>query len=124
MTNKFSTILLILLSLFSFELKSQEKCLIYGKIIDSKNNEISGANIISNISNKGVVSNEKGEYKINLEIGKKTILFISHVQFSNTKKVVMMLANKNIKVALASTHIPLKEVPNFINISILFLNLL
>ena len=61
MTNKFSILLLTLLSLLSFELKSQEKCLIYGKIIDSKNNTISGANIITNVSNKGVVSNKKGK---------------------------------------------------------------
>ena len=47
------------------------------------------------------------------------ITFVGHTEelarLSNSKKVVMMLANKNIKVALASTHIPLKEVPNFIN---------
>tara|TARA_B100001057_G_C22768426_1_gene918589 strand:+ start:150 stop:1148 length:999 start_codon:yes stop_codon:yes gene_type:complete len=47
------------------------------------------------------------------------ISFVGHTEelarLSNSKKVVMMLANKKIKVALASTHIPLREVPNFIN---------
>tara|TARA_X000000368_G_scaffold240541_1_gene189952 strand:- start:1596 stop:2579 length:984 start_codon:yes stop_codon:yes gene_type:complete len=42
------------------------------------------------------------------------IAFTGHTEelarLSNTKKVVMMLANKNIKVALATTHIPLSEV--------------
>ena len=31
---------------------------------------------------------------------------------SNTENVVMMLANEELKVALATTHLPLREVPN------------
>ena len=110
MTNKFSVLLLTLLSLLSFELKSQEKCLIYGKIIDSKNNTISGANIITNVSAKGVVSNEKGEYKIKIEIGEKTTLFISHVQFSNTKKVVIPKNDQSIEINIKMRSKLLKTV--------------
>ena len=36
-------------------------------------------------------------------------------KLGKTNKVVMMLANQKIKVALASTHIPLNEVSDFIN---------
>jgi len=47
------------------------------------------------------------------------IPFTGHTEelakLGKTNKVVMMLANQKIKVALASTHIPLKEVSDFIN---------
>ena len=47
------------------------------------------------------------------------IPFTGHTEelakLGKTNKVVMMLANKKIKVALASTHIPLNEVSDFIN---------
>lgn len=47
------------------------------------------------------------------------IPFTGHTEelakLGNTNKVVMMLANQKIKVALASTHIPLNEVSDFIN---------
>ena len=47
------------------------------------------------------------------------IPFTGHTEelakLGKTNKVVMMLANQKIKVALASTHIPLNEVSNFIN---------
>ena len=41
--------------------------------------------------------------------------FSGHTEFlaeiTNTKKVIMMLANEKMKIALLTTHIPLKEVP-------------
>ena len=47
------------------------------------------------------------------------IAFTGHTeelaQLSNTQQVVMMLVNEKIKVALASTHLPIKEVPSFLN---------
>lgn len=47
------------------------------------------------------------------------IPFTGHTEelakLGKTNKVVMMLANQKIKVALASTHIPLNEVSDFIN---------
>ena len=47
------------------------------------------------------------------------IPFTGHTEelakLGKTNKVVMMLANQKIKVALASTHMPLKEVSDFIN---------
>jgi len=43
------------------------------------------------------------------------ISFSGHTEYladkTNTKKVVMMLANKTMRVALATTHLPLSEVP-------------
>jgi|TARA_B100001109_G_scaffold77902_1_gene63862 4-hydroxythreonine-4-phosphate dehydrogenase len=47
------------------------------------------------------------------------IPFTGHTEelarLSKSKKVVMMLANQKIKIALASTHIPLSAVSDFIN---------
>ncbi|ARC54884.1 4-hydroxythreonine-4-phosphate dehydrogenase [Candidatus Riesia sp. GBBU] len=47
------------------------------------------------------------------------IKFVGHTEFlaqkSNIKKPVMLLTNKNLRVALVTTHIPIKEVSNEIN---------
>lgn len=47
------------------------------------------------------------------------INFTGHTEWlqhrTNTKKVVMMLANNTLKVALATTHLPLKDVASAIN---------
>jgi len=47
------------------------------------------------------------------------IAFTGHTEelakLSNTQQVVMMLVNEKIKVALASTHLPIREVPSFLN---------
>lgn len=47
------------------------------------------------------------------------IKFTGHTEFlakqSNVKKVVMMLSDKKLRIALATTHIPLKEVANEIS---------
>ena len=52
-------------------------------------------------------------------INKGGIPFTGHTEelsrLSNTKKVVMMLASENMRVALLTTHIPLTEVPSRIN---------
>ncbi len=49
-------------------------------------------------------------------INKGGISFTGHTdalaKLSNTDNVVMMLANEELKVALATTHLPLREVPN------------
>ena len=51
-------------------------------------------------------------------INKGGINFQGHTEIlaslSNTPKVLMMLTSKNLKVALASTHVPLSEVPKLI----------
>ena len=52
-------------------------------------------------------------------INKGGIPFTGHTEelsrLSNTKKVVMMLASENMRVALLTTHIPLTEVPSRIS---------
>ena len=57
---------------------------------------------------------------INKELmNKGGISFTGHTEelasLGNTKDVVMMLANEKIKIALATTHLPLSEVPSHIN---------
>ena len=51
-------------------------------------------------------------------INKGGIAFKGHTEIlaqeTNTKKVVMLLANESLKVALATTHEPLKDVPSLI----------
>ena len=51
-------------------------------------------------------------------INKAGISFFGHTEvladLSNTPKVVMMLTCDNLKVALATTHVPLSEVPKLI----------
>lgn len=51
-------------------------------------------------------------------INQAGIKFLGHTEFFagqfNIDKVVMMLANQVMKVALLTTHIPIKDVPNFV----------
>ena len=51
------------------------------------------------------------------------VSFTGHTEelasLGNTKHVVMMLANEKIKIALATTHLPLSEVPSHINENLL-----
>ena len=51
------------------------------------------------------------------------VSFTGHTEelasLGNTKDVVMMLANEKIKIALATTHLPLSEVPSHINENLL-----
>ena len=53
-------------------------------------------------------------------INKSGFEFSGHTEFladiSNVKKVVMMLMNKSLKIALLTTHIPLSEVPKKVTI--------
>tara|TARA_B100001123_G_scaffold83001_2_gene94689 strand:+ start:2367 stop:3350 length:984 start_codon:yes stop_codon:yes gene_type:complete len=56
---------------------------------------------------------------INKELMNKSgINFSGHTEtiaeFTSTPKVLMMLASENLKVALATTHVPLSEVPSLI----------
>jgi len=52
-------------------------------------------------------------------INKAGIPFTGHTEelarLSNTKRVVMMLANERIKIALATTHVPLNDVASYIS---------
>ena len=55
-------------------------------------------------------------------INKAGISFFGHTEvladLSNTPKVVMMLTCDNLKVALATTHVPLSEVPKLLHTNI------
>ncbi|KTC64899.1 4-hydroxythreonine-4-phosphate dehydrogenase (plasmid) [Legionella adelaidensis] len=56
-------------------------------------------------------------------INEAGFIFTGHTEFlqshCNSKKVVMLLANSRMKVALATIHLPLREVPEAINETLL-----
>ena len=83
------------------------------------------ADYLIEILKEAIKLNLSGEFSalvtgpINKElINKGGIEFKGHTEFlakeSNTEKVVMMLANEHLKVALATTHEPLRNVPSLI----------
>ncbi len=88
--------------------------------------DISNANYIIDILSYGALGCLKNEFKglitgpVNKElINKSGFEFSGHTEFladiSNVKKVVMLLMNTKLKIALLTTHIPLSEVPSKIS---------
>ena len=97
-----------------------------GVDISSSKPNPKSAEYIINIFEESVIKTISKEFDaivtcpINKEIiNEGGIPFTGHTEelakLGKTNKVVMMLANQKIKVALASTHIPLREVSDFIN---------
>ena len=90
------------------------------------NPDVGNANYIIDILSHGALGCLKNEFKglitgpINKElINQSGFEFSGHTEFladiSNAKKVVMLLMNKKLKIALLTTHIPLSEVPSKIS---------
>lgn len=84
--------------------------------------DISNANYVIDVLSHGALGCLNNEYKglitgpVNKEIiNQSGFEFSGHTEFlsdiANVKKVVMLLMNKNLKIALLTTHIPLSEVP-------------
>ena len=94
--------------------------------VSAGNPDIRNANYIIDILSHGALGCLKNEFKglitgpINKElINQSGFEFSGHTEFladiSNVKKVVMLLMNKKLKIALLTTHIPLSEVPSKIS---------
>jgi 4-hydroxythreonine-4-phosphate dehydrogenase len=90
------------------------------------NPDINNANYIMDILSHGALGCLKNKFKglitgpINKElINQSGFEFSGHTEFladiSNVKKVVMLLMNAKLKIALLTTHIPLSEVPSKIS---------
>ena len=90
------------------------------------NPDVANANYIIDILSYGALGCLKNNFKglitgpINKElINESGFAFSGHTEFlseiSNAKKVVMLLMNKKLKIALLTTHIPLSEVPSKIS---------
>ena len=90
------------------------------------NPDVGNANYIIDILSHGALGCLKNEFKglitgpINKElINESGFEFSGHTEFladiANVKKVVMLLMNKKLKIALLTTHIPLSEVPSKIS---------
>ena len=90
------------------------------------NPDVGNAKYIIDILSHGALGCLKNEFKglitgpINKElINQSGFEFSGHTEFladiANVKKVVMLLMNKKLKIALLTTHIPLSEVPSKIS---------
>ncbi|GIS23311.1 MAG: 4-hydroxythreonine-4-phosphate dehydrogenase [Gammaproteobacteria bacterium] len=90
------------------------------------NPDVGNANYIIDILSHGALGCLKNEFKglitgpVNKElINQSGFEFSGHTEFladiANVKKVVMLLMNKKLKIALLTTHIPLSEVPSKIS---------
>ncbi len=96
------------------------------KNVSIGNPDVGNANYIIDILSHGALGCLKNEFKglitgpINKElINQSGFEFSGHTEFladiSNVKKVVMLLMNTKLKIALLTTHIPLSEVPSKIS---------
>ena len=88
--------------------------------------DVANANYIIDILSHGALGCLKNEFNglitgpINKElINQSGFEFSGHTEFladiSNVRKVVMLLMNRKLKIALLTTHIPLSEVPSKIS---------
>ena len=84
--------------------------------------DISNANYVIDVLSHGALGCLNNDYKglitgpVNKEIiNQSGFEFSGHTEFlsdiANVKKVVMLLMNESLKIALLTTHIPLSEVP-------------
>ena len=84
--------------------------------------DISNANYVIDVLSHGALGCLNNQYKglitgpVNKEIiNQSGFEFSGHTEFlsdiANVKKVVMLLMNESLKIALLTTHIPLSEVP-------------
>ena len=108
--------------------KSKEKGVIFEHFplkneVSLGNPDVSNTNYIMEVLSYGALGSLNKRFKglitgpINKElINKSGFEFSGHTEFlaeiSNTKKVVMLLTNDKLKIALLTTHIPLSEVPS------------
>ena len=95
------------------------------KEVSIGNPDIGNANYIIDILSHGALGCLKNDFKglitgpINKElINQSGFEFSGHTEFladiSNVKKVVMLLMNTKLKIALLTTHVPLSKVPSLI----------
>ncbi|MEO9569756.1 MAG: carboxypeptidase-like regulatory domain-containing protein [Polaribacter sp.] len=91
-------ILFILFTICQFSLMAQT--MISGKVTDSKNNPINGANVYLDGTYDGTSTNDKGEFSfLTSEKGKQTLV-ISFISFETYIKTADVTSLKNLKVKL------------------------
>ena len=110
MKNFLYFIITILLCGFINSLNAQEMGVIKGTIVDDNLMPVADANIILTGTRLGTISDQKGEFSLNVPTEKKITLKISHAKFL-TKKESFNLNSGEIKIIQLELSIPtLKEV--------------
>lgn len=97
-------ILFIFLFGFIFAISAQNR--IAGKVIDKKTKEsLLGATIITDVASKGTITNENGEFKLDVPPGAKTL----KVSFIGYKTILVNVAN-NLTIEMEPDNRDLEEV--------------
>ncbi len=97
--------LFLFVSLFT---KAQER-LLSGKIVNQSNEPLSGASIIVKGLNKGVATDEEGNFKLRLTEGAYT-LQISFIGYQSKEQEINLITDDSILIILSSNEFILDEV--------------
>ncbi|MEM6805150.1 MAG: carboxypeptidase-like regulatory domain-containing protein, partial [Bacteroidota bacterium] len=102
----FQLLLLILLSTYSKQVFGQS---VYGKVQDSKGQEISFVRISVEGSSFGTITDDKGEYELKLAEGTYKLTF-QHLNYYKLKKSVKIQGNTRLDVELSLSGVQLNAI--------------
>ncbi|MEM9022469.1 MAG: carboxypeptidase-like regulatory domain-containing protein, partial [Bacteroidota bacterium] len=68
----------------------QESATLFGKIRDDRNAPIEGAAVSIFGAPGGVSTNARGEYSLTVPAGKRIVIIISHISFTNRQQAVTL----------------------------------
>jgi len=100
---------LLFLFLFVNLITNAQERLLSGKIVNQSNEPLSGASIIVKGLNKGVATDEAGNFKLRLTGGSHT-LQISFIGYQSKEQEINLIADDSILIILSSNEFILDEV--------------
>ena len=100
---------LLFLFLFVNLVTNAQERLLSGKIVNQSSEPLSGATVIVEESNKGVATDEEGNFKLRLVEGRYT-LQISFIGYQSKEQEINLVADDSILIILSSNEFVLDEV--------------
>ncbi|MGA0403505.1 MAG: TonB-dependent receptor [Flavobacteriaceae bacterium] len=100
---------LLFLFLFVSLITNAQERLLSGKIVNQSNEPLSGASVIAKGLNKGIATDEKGNFKLRLAEGPHT-LQISYIGYQSKEQEINLIADDSILIILSSNEFILDEV--------------
>ena len=100
---------LLFLFLFVSLITNAQERLLSGKIVNQNNEPLSGASVIAKGLNKGVATDEEGNFKLRLVEGRYT-LQISFIGYQSKEQEINLIADDSILIILSSNEYVLDEV--------------
>lgn len=108
MTKKLLSLLLFL-ALFSANAQDEERRLLMGKVL-YRNTSVSNENVINTISERATITNDRGEFAINVKVGDELVFTAVNYQLKIVKITQEILDNNRLVVEVNEKVTELDEV--------------